>query len=307
MTEPELDLSLGEPGVPPDAVDVYAIIAEIKAADSRWKDGVPRDLADGKRWTPHLMRSSPDRVLHVHLSDSLPGYVSRRLLAAAQDAGVVLALRFDTLYDENLLRLLGELDAYVFVIQDPAGSTKVRHYLAALADLSIPVSPVLRQDLARQAWSLRQSGTDQQRGARLEALLAFLLSQVADFKVFSRNHRTETAEIDIVVQVDNFSSRCWSSPGVPFVHVEAKNWTATVGQPQMSLLIRRLQTARGRAKLGLLFATSTFSDEARMEELRLSETDLCVAMFDADGIETLFEANDLDQTLEEAIGRAMLR
>lgn len=307
MTEPDEELPSAEPVAVPDASEVDAAVASIKVVDSRWKDGKSRELADGKRWTPHLVRESPDLVLHVHLSDAVPGYVSRRLIAASADARVVVAVNFEALYDTDLLQLLACVDARLYVLNDPTGTLKLRHYLATLADLSIPVSPAVRRELAKEAWDRRKYGTDQEKGSRFEALLAFLLSQVGDFKVFQRNLRTATQEIDIVLQVDNFSKRCWSTPGVPFVHVEAKNWAETVGQPVVSLLIRKLETARGRARLGMVFTTSKFSEEARLEELRLSETELCVAMFDEASIVELMDAEDIESLLEEAIARAMLR
>lgn len=94
---------------------------------------------------------------------------------------------------------------------------------------------------------------------------------------------------------------------MPFVLVEAKNTVETIGAPVVSLLVRKLQTKRGKARLGFLFAASRFSSDAEKEELRLSETQYCVVMFDAHAIEALIEAADLDEALEQHVARAMLR
>lgn len=307
MTEPDIE-QLDDPLPVEDAVHVVAdVTAAIRGADSRWTDGEVLDLPNGKRWTPHLARDG--WVLHVHLSEQLPGYMKRRLQAAGESSRIAVALSFEALYDADLLRLLARLDAYVYVIEDPRGDHRIRHYLAAIADLSVPVAPQLRCDLALIAWALRSEGTAQQRGQRLEALLAFVLSQVDGFKIFRRNFRTETAEIDIVLQVDNATTRCWATPGVPFVHVEAKNWALpqTVGAPIVTLMVGKLRNTRGRARLGLLFATTTITEDARKEELRLSESDLCVAMFDEAATEELLGTLDLDDHFDGVIGRAMLR
>jgi hypothetical protein len=137
--------------------------------------------------------------------------------------------------------------------------------------------------------------------------VAFLLGQVADFRIFQRNFRTETGEIDIVLQIDNYSSRCWYEPGVPFIFVESKNTFEPAGQSVISLLIRRLQTSRQRARIGLAFSVGGFTSDAEKEELRLSEGGLCIAFFDSDAIQAFIEAPDPDSFLDSQVANAMLR
>ncbi len=287
-----------------DAHDVEPIIPLIKGLDSTWIAG---DVLADVPWTPHLVRPDKLWVCHVHLSAGAPRHISRRLDGARSRGHIVhVALPLEALYDEDVLVMLSSADAYVYVVQGSVVTPR-RHHLAALADLGVPVSPALRTLLARAAWDRRDEGTGNQRGRRLEALLAFLLAQVTDFRILKRNFRTDTAEIDIVVQIDNFSTRAWSSPGVPFVLVESKCTADPAGQPVVSLLIRRLETSRKRARLGIVFSAGGFTSDARTEELRLSMSDLCVALFDAEAIEEMIAAADLDMFLEERVTAAMLR
>jgi hypothetical protein len=211
------------------------------------------------------------------------------------------------MYDSEVLDLLGATDAYVYVINDDGEPTPRRHYLAALADLGVAVEPKTRRRLAKAAWDRIKDGTENQRGRRLEALLAFLLAQVTDFRIFERNFRTDTGEIDVVLQIDNFSTRCWSEPGVPFVYAESKNTADPAGSPIVAIFIRRLQTSRQRVRLGLLFSVGGFTSDAEREELRLSEGPLCIAFFDADAIGAMIDSQDLDSMLDAHIGKAMLR
>jgi hypothetical protein len=65
----------------------------------------------------------------------------------------------------------------------------------------------MRTLLGSVGWRLNnRADTSTEKGARPEALVGFLLSQVEDFRVVERNLRTDT--------------------------VEAKNWSDKAGQPE---------------------------------------------------------------------------
>ena len=287
------------------AEQLVPILSLVLGQDKEWTEG---SLLADVRWTPHMVWPDAGRVLHVHLSNGAPRYISRRLKEAAEKGHHPhVALPLESLYDADVVRMLSESDTYVYVLQGEDRITKRCHHLAALADCQVPVEPAVRTEIGRAAWARRAQGSDNQRGRRLEALLAFLLSQVTDFRVIERNFRSATAEIDVIVQIDNFSTRCWNHPGVPFIFAEAKNRIDKAGQSVISILIRRLETSRGRARLGMAFSVGGFTADAKTEELRLSATDYCVAFFDSDAIVSMIEAKDLDDFLEKHVTKAMLR
>lgn len=294
-----------EPPPTPLGFDVDEALHRITRRYRAWAPANHLQLAPSLRWKPHLIAASPPRVLHVLTSQGMPRYLRRRLLAAAATHQVLIALPFEALYRSDVLCTLAELDAYVHVVDDE--DERPRHYLAAMADLGVAVEQPLRTSLAAEAWQRRADGTPQQRGRRLEALLAFLLSQVADFRIFQRNLRNASQEIDIVVQVDNASDRCWWTPGVPFILVEAKNRKEATGAPDVSGLIRKIETKRGRSKLGLMFTTSSFTSDARTEEIRLSQSDMCVAMLGPREISDWIASTNGDAYLESHVAQAMLR
>jgi hypothetical protein len=211
------------------------------------------------------------------------------------------------LFNEATLKLCADIDAHVIVVNDRRLPTlEPLHFMAALAELGVPVEQPLRSSLANKVLGIIEDGTPHEKGRRLEALLAFLFSSVRDLRVVERNFETDTQEIDIVLQVDNFSNRVWRMSG-PLLLVESKNTKDATPQNVVSLLIHKIRGKRGACKLGFLVSLNGFTSDAMREELRISESENCVAMLDKDDLIALFEAEDLDEELEKIVRRAMLR
>jgi hypothetical protein len=114
-------------------------------------------------------------------------------------------------------------------------------------------------------------------GRRFEVLLAYLLSQVTDFRVVERNLRTATQELDIVLQIDRHSQRAWQQH-VPFMLVEAKNWNDRIPQSVVSALMGKVRTKGQSCKMASLIATGGFTADAKKEELRYSESENRIVM-----------------------------
>jgi hypothetical protein len=289
-----------------DASMIDSIVERIKNSNKDWIDPPNPIEVGGLRWRPDLVSGKSPIALHVHIDASVPKWVERRLHEAAKQYRICVALPIEALYDDAVLRLLSDINAYVIVVSR-ATVSKPAHYLAAIADNGIAVGTQLRIDLASRCWSKRREGSNFEKGRLFEALIAFLLSQVGSFRIESRNFNGATDEIDIVVRVAATTKFCWSESGVPFVIVEAKNWKDTVGSVIVSSLIRKLETRRGRARIGLLFVTSSFSPEAQAEELKEAKGALCVAMLGPNDIEKWIAETDLAAYLDKQISRAMLR
>lgn len=291
--------------------DVADVVEEIRSSPGGkcWKLGVELDLG-AKKWRPSAVTGDQKRLLYIYLQEELPRFVRDRLdLARKLDIAVVIALPLASLFKDDIVELLVKLDAEVLVIDDYVASKRFvsRATLIALADVGVPLSPDLRRTVCRIVLDRMSEGTAQERGRRLEALLAFLFSQVADLKVIERNYRTETEEIDLVLQVDNFSPRSWQRPGMPFILVEAKNRVEKASQQVMSVLLTKLQTKRGTSRIAFLVSLAGFTEEARMQELRFSTQDLCVVMIGRSELTDLAVADDLDDALETLVNHALLR
>ncbi|MGP9695103.1 restriction endonuclease [Brachybacterium sp. AOP25-B2-12] len=298
-------------GRPVGVADVEEAAARIFASTSGrdWAADTELDLG-AKRWKPSAVSDDGARLLYVFLQEELPRYVRERLkLAAERGIRPTLALNLPSLFKSDIVELLVSVDADVIVLDDYVESRQLdpRSVLVVLADVEVPVSPDLRRSVAKTVWSRISDGTSQEKGRRLEALLAFTFAQIRDLKVVERNYRTETEEIDLVLQIDNFSTRVWQKSGVPFILVEAKNRSDKASQPMVSTLITKLQTKRGTSRIAVLVSLAGFTDDARMQELRFSTQDLCVVMIDRAQLEILLAADDVDGEFERLVRQALLR
>jgi Holliday junction resolvase-like predicted endonuclease len=289
-----------------DAKMVEEIVEWIKSKNRKWSEPTQPLTFGSKRWKPYLILEERQAVLHVHVSAMMPRWIKRRLEEAARDHHVYVALTIEALYDEEVLKLLSDIDADVFVF-DGDSESKPAYYLAALADRSVPVRQELGRNLATRCWEHRRVGSSHDKGRHFEGLLAFMLSRVNGFRIYERNFNAETDEIDIVVRVTAFTEACWSESGVPFILVEAKNREETVSSAVIAVLIRKLETRRGRARIGILFTTSSFSPEAQAEELKEAKGNLSVAMLGPTEIVEWIDARDPTEYLERQVSRAMLR
>lgn len=304
---------LGEPffGKRVDSRDIESTITAIcESADGNsWERDVEVALGS-KRWRPSAVSSDRRRLLYVFLQEEFPRFAKDRLLLAVQrNISVTVALPIAALFKSDVTNFLVSIQADVLVVDDfvEYRRLKPRNVLIALTDVGVPLSPEARREIGRSTWARIEEGSSQERGRRLESLLTFLFSHVSDLRVVERNYRTETEEIDLVLQVDNFSRRVWQKPGMPFMLVEAKNRADKASQQIVSVLLTKLQTNRGTSRIAFLVSLAGFTKDAKLQELRFSSQDTCVVMIGREGLETLIEAEDLDDVLETMVRRALMR
>jgi hypothetical protein len=211
------------------------------------------------------------------------------------------------LYIEEQLASLAELDGQIHVIERDRTAPALP-VLTALAYRSIRVSRESRQQLGRIALGLsRASASANLRGRRFEALLLFLLSQVRDFRVVEHNYRSDTEELDGVVQQGSTQGRVWATMAAPFLLLEAKNWSRRVDQQVVSVLRVKMQGRRGTVRIGLLCGASGFTSDARQQELRFASDNLTIVFLGPEELDNWVEAQDPDEYLESVIRRDMLR
>lgn len=241
---------LAVPDHGPEREDIERVVENIRAQDATWTDGEASAFGSF-RWRPDLTRSDIPAALHVHFAERLRPYIIDRMAAAfAQGHAIHLALPLSRLYDEELLCATHELDPLIHVIRtDTLEVAAPAALLTVLCDRRVQVTPKARTLLAAKAVALSQvGGSSQLRGRRYEGAIAFLLSQVDDFDVVERNLRTDTEELDAVVQQRTTQGRVWSGLGAPLILVEAKNWKVPVTQKEASAFRVKLDGRRGVGK-----------------------------------------------------------
>jgi hypothetical protein len=309
-----MDEDLEEPllAVPdrgPELDDLARVVENIRR-DEVWTPGQPSAYG-AMRWRPDLTRDDIRAVLHVHLAERLRPYVIDRMTAAqANGHEVHLALPLSQIYDEDLLYAVHELDAQIHVIRsETLEVAEPSALLTVLCDARVQVTPKVRTLLATTALEFSEAdGSAQLRGRRYEALIAFLLSQVSDFDVVERNLRTDTEELDVVVQQRATHGRVWSGLGAPLILVEAKNWKAPVTQKEASAFRVKLDGRRGVVRLGLMFGAGGFTSDALDQELRFASDELTIAFVRPEDLNQWIGADDGgDEFIETLVRRAMLR
>jgi hypothetical protein len=210
------------------------------------------------------------------------------------------------LWDEEFLLQLQPFDVEMHVLRDDVVEP-ASLLLDAVAKNEVRVTDATRADLFETGWSFALQDVESNvKGRRFEAVLAFLFSQIEDFRVVERNYRTSTEELDIVIQHRGTAGRCWSGLGAPIILAEAKNWTAKVGQAVISTLRSKVQGKRGTVRVALIIARSGFTGDAIDQARRFAterETFVLLAPEDLTG---LAAAPDIDERMEFLVRRAML-
>jgi len=301
---------LAVPEAGPEREDVDRIVESIRALDGAWAIGEASSHGS-LRWRPDLMRDDISAVLHVHVADRLRPYMLDRLRAAFADGKEIhLALPLSRLYDEELLLAVHELDPQIHLIGPDGASVAVPDaILTVLCDQGVQVSTEARKALATAGAELAsRNAMTYVSGRRYEAVIAFLLSQIRDFDVVERNYRTETEELDAVLQIRATQGRVWTGMSAPLILVEAKNWkTMPVSQKEVSNFRVKMQGRRGTVRIGLMFGASGFSSDALDQELRFSSEDITIVCVSPDELAGWITADDVDGYLEGLVRRAMLR
>lgn len=303
---PDSDSS-AEPVV--DSSEIASTIQRIQAAhiNNEWEQDVPLSLKT-KQWRPSAVNASRESLLYVALRREIPRFIVTRLIEAYQcGLGIHVALNLESLYLPDILTVLADVDAEIFVLNDGrTADLKPLHFMAALADLDVPVEPPSRVAISRTVYSRIKSGSNQQKGRRFEALLAFLFSQVSDFRVVERNLRTATQEIDLVLQIHNHSQRAWQQQ-VPYMLVEAKNTTDPTPQKVVSSLMTKILYKGQTCKSAMLVSVGGFTSDAMNEELRYSHSENRIILIGREDLEKVIDSGNLDDTLDMIVRRGRMR
>lgn len=289
-----------------DVAGVEKLVASF-VKKSTWVRGVTLSLGSGMSWAPSAVSKDQAEIAHFHFANTLRPYLAERIRAASRAGKIVhLVAPLAALFDPEVLEVLADVDGFVHVF-DKNCICKALHHLDAIGKFRVGVSPQIRTKLANACWARRSQGNNNQKGRRFEMLLAFLFEQVRDFTVVVRNYRGDTDEIDLVLQIDNWSKRCWQYGSVPFLLVEAKNRKETTGQAVVSLLVHKLRSKRGTARIGFVFTCSSFSSDAQVEVAKTASTELAVVLAGPKEIKEWINSDESDDYLEGLVRDAMLR
>lgn len=200
------------------------------------------------------------------------GYASGADLDALVPDGVPEAVReLDTLSREDAVLRLEATDGAAFVLSPPI-------------EQNLRVQTAQRDQL-RALWSGALTAADKDaRGRALEAFAAAFFEE--QFKIIARNLRTDTEELDLVLERMGATEPRFGK--ATYLIVECKNWrTRAVDQTAVTKLFGELSLHH--AKQGFLVATGSISDEARQQARYAATQDVEIILIDGPAIEKFLD------------------
>lgn len=120
----------------------------------------------------------------------------------------------------------------------------------------------------------------EKKGHLLEDLISMWIRSDDNFGVRSTNYRTESEEIDIVVQ-NEAKTEFFRQLQSPLMLVECKNWTSNVGSKEIRDFAQKVQNRpRFLCKVGLMITTAMYTKDAEKELLGYRGKDFLIAALD---------------------------
>lgn len=185
---------------------------------------------------------------------------------------------------------------------------KVRQAVDAGRDLRLRgLSPAAEGVAIRETWAAAMDpATDRaHKGRFLEDALELLFRGMPGFAAVSRNRRNPVEEIDLVVRNES-TDPYWMKEG-PYILVECKNWSSTVGSAEVTRFRTKLQDRFDRARLGILVAPGGLARDVETTLARASNAPHLVVPLDRSDMEGWLAAPDRVAWLKDRIERAVLR
>jgi hypothetical protein len=150
--------------------------------------------------------------------------------------------------------------------------------------------------------------TKNEKGKRLEELLAIMISLSEDFRIITQNKKTKSEEIDLVVEnlgISTFFSQLRS----PLLLVECKNWFSKVGAKEVRDFSQKLQNRnRMLCSVGVLVTPSGITKDANEELLGYRGKDFLIAILDGGDLNKIVrDQMKFGELLKDKISEAGLR
>jgi len=140
-------------------------------------------------------------------------------------------------------------------------------------------------------WEKAKKTDDPNRkGKLLEELFIQLIQIDGSFILCECNVKTESEEIDIVIQPST-SSPFWSRVSPPLILLECKNWKAKIGSKEVRDFAGKIENRpRLLCRIGFLIATSGFTSGAEKELVGYRARDFVLATITGSQIEELIQS-----------------
>jgi hypothetical protein len=167
----------------------------------------------------------------------------------------------------------------------------------------------LRAKSIKDLWEkANKEKTTQEKGKILENLISTWITSDDNFCVKTVNSRTESEEIDIIVEnkaKTDFLKQLQS----PLILVECKNWSDKVGSKEIRDFAQKIQNRpRFLCKVGLIITTSQFTRDSEKEIIGYRGKDFLIVTADRPHLqEAITKGTTFSEFFREQIYTAGLR
>jgi hypothetical protein len=121
-----------------------------------------------------------------------------------------------------------------------------------------------------------------EKGRVLEQLIAALFQTVPGLSLSDSRVRTETEEIDLVLENHCEDPRLKREGAI--ILVECKNWSSKCGKNEFVLFKEKIRNRKGRCTIGFLFSWNGFAGTITKEMLRESQGDPLIVPIESEQI-----------------------
>lgn len=228
------------------------------------------------------MRRAPEAKVIIATAYAEPASIAR-----AFDLGVYDYLQKDQFF-EALLR------------------AKVRNAMEVWRERALAaLSTERREQELLRAWQAAQTASDPHaRGELLETVMLLVFRMIPGFEHAQIRKRNDIEEIDVIVQncsTDPF----WQKEG-SYVLVECKNWSSSVGVPELKLFRQKIEDRFGRSALGFFIAMGGYTETTAIEEWTRRAGKSLVVLLTREDLDALVATRDRSTKLKELHARAVV-
>lgn len=263
-------------------------------------------------WGPHVYVPCPAQAWHV-MPEPPEGsaWLDRMRVAAKKVPRLRLgvAAPLEVLNKPDIISALDELQCSVLAVEEIESEYRslggIRESMCdVIYEHRLVLEPSLTKSILDRCLTRALITKDSyKKGARLELLIAVMLSQVTGFEVTDINILSKNQEIDVHVTNRNNAGPLGRGQ---FVLAEGKNWKAPVPRKEYDAFAKKVRTRHGMAKLGLMVTTSTFESGVYIEAIRDSEQEEVIVLLDKDTLPKVWRNfADVTKGLEHAVKRAV--
>ncbi len=240
-----------------DWVDTYRDWLEPEGYSLRHANGIEDALTAAADWVPHVVLV--DQRLEGPGGRDLGLSLLRRIADTCPTARTLLVTGFATNEAVNRAFSNGASD-YLEKTEPLEALLRAKlPDLVAASERALGEEDRGAQEAAlTEAWKRARTDTNPQaKGAALEETVKRIFESIPGFAHARTNASNRLEEIDVLVT--NRSADPFLGRQGDFIVVECKNWSASVGVPEVDRLLSKLRNRYDRSRLGLCVAMNGFS------------------------------------------------